>query len=99
MGGYVSMVASASIDCEAVFMLAPALYMPGYAQQTYLSKAKRICTVHGNNDEIIPYQHSQKYADASNTELYIIDGDHRLKESLNEVSDIFNAFLAKIRTK
>ena len=96
MGGYVSIIASALIPCEGLFMLAPALYMPGYSQQNYHSKAKYVCTVHGNNDDIIPFQHSQKYAELSGSELHIIDGDHRLNSSLDHVSNIFNDFLIKI---
>jgi hypothetical protein len=30
MGGYVSLVASETVDAKAVFLMAPALYMPGY---------------------------------------------------------------------
>lgn len=97
MGGYVSIVASVSIKCEGLFMLAPALYINGYEQQAFVSKAKHICTVHGNDDDVIPFLHSQKYADASGSELHIIEGDHRLNSSLDHVSAIFNDFLSKIK--
>jgi surfactin synthase thioesterase subunit len=93
MGGYVSLVASEHYNCEGLFMLAPALCMPDYAKQSYASMAKNICVVHGLSDDIIPYQHSQQYAQASGCDLHLIEGDHRLNSSLNEVCGIFEKFL------
>ncbi len=95
MGGYVSLVASEHYACEGLFMLAPALSMPDYAKQSYVSIAKNICVVHGLSDDIIPYQHSQQYAQESGCELHLIKGDHRLNTSLDEVCEIFGQFLAK----
>lgn len=95
MGGYVSLVASEHYVCEGLFMLAPALYIPDYVKQSYTSKANSICIVHGLGDDIIPYQHSQRYAQTSNCELHLIEGDHRLNTSLDEVCEIFDKFLAK----
>lgn len=95
MGAYVSLLASEHYACEGLFMLAPALYMPDYAKQSYSSMAKNICAVHGLSDDIIPYQHSQQYAQASGCELHLIEGDHRLNSSLEEVCEIFDKFLAK----
>lgn len=95
MGGYVSLVASEQYACEGLFLLAPALYIPDYAKQSYASKAKNISIVHGLSDDVIPYQHSQRYAQTSSCELHLIEGDHRLNTSLDEVCEIFDKFLAK----
>jgi predicted esterase len=95
MGGYVSLVASEQYACEGLFLLAPALYIPDYAKQSYASKAKSIYIVHGLSDDVIPYQHSQRYAQTSSCELHLIEGDHRLNTSLDEVCEIFDKFLAK----
>ncbi|MDO6694476.1 YqiA/YcfP family alpha/beta fold hydrolase [Aliiglaciecola sp. 3_MG-2023] len=93
MGGYVSMVAAQNQLCSGLFLLAPALFMPGYINQTYAPNTEHICIVHGLNDEVIPYQHSQKYAEISGCELHLIQGDHRLNTSMPEVTDIFQTFL------
>lgn len=95
MGAYVSLLASENYACEGLFMLAPALYMPDYAKQSYASNAKNICIVHGFSDDVIPYEHSQRYAQTTDCELHLIEGDHRLNTSLNEVCEIFDRFLAK----
>jgi predicted alpha/beta-hydrolase family hydrolase len=96
MGGYVSLVASEHSPCEGLFMIAPALYMPQYAKQHYASMSTRICVVHGLSDDVIPYQHSQQYAQSSACELHLIEGDHRLNSSLDEVCRIFHKFLASM---
>ena len=62
MGGYVSLVASESVDAKALFLMAPALYMPGYKQQEYRSRCSRIEIVHGRSDGVIPPEHSIRYA-------------------------------------
>ena len=58
MGGYVSLVASATVDAAAVFLMAPALYIPGYKVQQYRSKSAHIEIVHGWSDDVIAAQHS-----------------------------------------
>lgn len=95
MGGYVSSVAAKSFDVNGVFLLAPALYMPAYTQQEYSIKCKHIEIVHGWNDTVIPYQHSLKFAEESKCSLHLINGDHSLNSSLNEVTAIFDGFLMK----
>jgi predicted esterase len=98
MGGYVSLVASERCNCEGIFLLAPALYMPDYKKQSYVSTASTICIVHGTSDDVIPYQHSDKYALESGCTLHLIEGDHRLNSSLDEVCEIFDTFLLNLKT-
>ena len=93
MGGYVSLVASEQQAVTGVFLLAPALQMPGYERQSYQSKAKRIEIVHGWSDDVCPIEHSIKYAQGANCELHLIEGDHRLNSSLDEVLSLFALFL------
>ncbi|MEP4891971.1 MAG: YqiA/YcfP family alpha/beta fold hydrolase [Aliiglaciecola sp.] len=95
MGGYVSIVAAQEYACEGLFLLAPALFMPNYAKQSYTPKTQNLSIVHGLGDDVIPYQHSAKYAQQSKCELHLIEGDHRLNSSLDEVSEIFTAFLTQ----
>ena len=48
MGGYVSLVASGKVEPQAVFLLAPALYMgDDYQSQNYPHKTQHIEIVHG----------------------------------------------------
>jgi alpha/beta superfamily hydrolase len=95
MGGYVSLVASESVDAKGVFLMAPALYIPSFEKQQYQSKSSHIEIVHGWSDEIIPAENSIKYAKQADCSLHLISGDHSLNGSLEVVADFFEQFLEK----
>ncbi|WP_298636441.1 YqiA/YcfP family alpha/beta fold hydrolase [uncultured Umboniibacter sp.] len=94
MGGYVSIRNANVPKVKGLFLLAPALYIPGYELQEYFYP-HNIDIVHGWSDEVIPYQNSMKYAAGNNVNLHLIEGDHRLNSSLDTVSRLFEAFLAQ----
>jgi len=93
MGGYVSLVAAEQVAVEAIFLLAPALYIPGYAKQDYTACKQPIEIVHGWSDDIIPPEHSIRFAAKADCSLHLISGDHRLNSSLAAVSTLFDQFL------
>jgi predicted esterase YcpF (UPF0227 family) len=93
MGGYVSLVASETIDAKAMFLMAPALYMPGYELREYNSRCSQIEIVHGWSDDVIPPEHSIRYAKEADCALHLISGDHALNGSLAVVAGLFEGFL------
>ncbi len=95
MGAYVSLVASETVDAKAVFLMAPALYMPGFKKQQYHSNCDHIEIVHGWSDDIIPAENAIKYAKAADCTLHLISEDHSLNGSLEMVADLFERFLIK----
>ena len=97
MGGYVSLVASETINAEAVFLMAPALYMPGYELREYNSRCSHIEIVHGWSDDVIPPEHSIRYAKEADCALHLISGDHALNGSLEVVADLFQQFLCRFK--
>ncbi len=92
MGGYVSLVAAMEYPARALFLLAPALYIPGYRHQTYQTSCP-VEIVHGWSDDIIPVANSIAFAKASRSSAHLIRGDHRLNSSLDEVKRLFQSFL------
>jgi len=94
MGGYVSLVAADVINPRSVFLLAPALYMDGYEKQSYPIGLNHTEIVHGWSDDVIPPEHSIKYAKKADCSLHLIRGDHRLDSSLKTVASIFEQFLS-----
>jgi len=99
MGGYVSLVASQEVHAEAIFLLAPALYIPGYERQEYRSRCSPIEIVHGWSDDVIPAENSIRYAQEANCTLHLISGDHPLNSSLEVVAGLFERFLEQVMTK
>ena len=93
MGGYVSLVTAERAEVQALFLLAPALYIPGYGNQQYTARNQPIEIVHGWSDEVIPAEHSIRFAREANCSLHLIPGDHRLNSSIEAVSVLFNQFL------
>lgn len=92
MGGYVSLVTALQHKVRGVFLLAPAVAMPGYKVQSYPVSCPVTC-VHGWQDEIIPAENILNFAKQLNITLHLIPGDHRLNDSLKAVGVLFKQFL------
>ncbi len=92
MGGYVSLVAALEKPVKGIFLLAPAVGMPGYSVQDYPVLCQVTC-VHGWQDEIIPAENIMAFAKQQNATLHLIPGDHRLNDSLKAVGVLFKQFL------
>jgi len=95
MGAYVSLVAAETTHPKGVFLLAPALYLPGYQKQSYHCEAP-VTIVHGWSDELIPPENPIRFAKEHQCTLHLIDGDHRLNSSLDLVERLFGVFLGKM---
>jgi pimeloyl-ACP methyl ester carboxylesterase len=96
MGGYVSLVASEEVDAKAIFLMAPALYMPGYERRAYRSRCSHIEIVHGRSDDVIPPENSIRYAKEADCALHLIGGDHALNGALEVVAGLFEGFLKRV---
>lgn len=99
MGGYVSTVASCNLDIKGLFLLAPALYLKPdmYNVQEYLIGNTHCEIVHGYEDDIIPYENSVRFGFLSKNTVNLIEGDHRLNNSLETVVEIFESFLKNFK--
>lgn len=91
MGGYVSLVAAATHQPRGLFLFAPALYAPGYAVQQYAA-IPNTEIVHGWSDDIVPLEHSLRYAREADCILHLIRGDHPLNGSIGVIEDLFESF-------
>lgn len=99
MGGYVSLVASHFVGTQGLFLLAPAISIPGYNVQEHQSPPKQTEIVHGWSDSVIPIENSIQFARTHNANLHLIKGDHRLTDSLELVRIIFETFLSRMAEK
>ncbi|MBW2092693.1 MAG: alpha/beta fold hydrolase [Deltaproteobacteria bacterium] len=97
MGGYVAARAAGEIKVEGLFLLAPALSWPGFEKPDFVLKTNQVTIVHGWGDTIIPPETSIRFAKAHRATLHIIDGDHRLKENIEELKIYFSFFLETIK--
>ena len=92
MGGYVSAVAGEQLRPAGMFLMAPALYMPGYEADPSPTGG-RLEVVHGWGDEVIPVEHAWRFAARHRAALHVLDADHALTEALPELEVLFGRFL------
>ncbi len=95
MGGWVAAEASAWVDADGVFLLAPAVYMPDYPTQEPAILATHAEIVHGWDDEVIPCENAIRFSRRSNCTLHLVPGDHRLNDRIPLLRELFSAFLVR----
>jgi fermentation-respiration switch protein FrsA (DUF1100 family) len=93
MGGYVAVASASLLHARGVFLMAPALYMEGLPElrQGVLDCPASI--VHGWLDEVVPVEHSVRFAQAYRAALHLVDGDHRLHNQIRVIQYLFEYFL------
>ncbi|WP_144400028.1 YqiA/YcfP family alpha/beta fold hydrolase [Geobacter pickeringii] len=96
MGGYVATVASNAVKPVGLFLMAPAFYLSGYAEQSPVPRAQKTVIVHGWNDDVIPAEHSVRFAGRHRAELFLVDGDHFLSSQLPFLVELFGLFLDRL---
>ena len=88
--------AGLELEVAALFLIAPAFYMPGYEALTPTPAAPHIVIVHGWGDEVVPAANSIRWAQAHGAELHLIRGDHRLADRLTAINRLFDGFLQDV---
>jgi pimeloyl-ACP methyl ester carboxylesterase len=96
MGAYVSLVASARVNPVGLFLMAPAVFIPGYREQEPAACADRTVIVQGWNDEIIPASHVIRFARGCRAQLHLVDSDHRLEDQVPFLTALFGLLLEEI---
>ncbi|WP_348672991.1 alpha/beta fold hydrolase [uncultured Abyssibacter sp.] len=95
MGGYVSAQSCSALRPEGLFLLAPALYYPGFDEEPRDIPA--ISTViHGWQDTVIPPASAIRFAQTHQAELHMLEDEHRLIESLPLIELLFERFLVRV---
>lgn len=81
MGGYVSAMACTALKPAALFLMAPALYFPGWDAEPENIPALT-AVVHGLHDEIVPFERGLRFAQKNNAALHLLNSDHGLNDQL-----------------
>ena len=95
MGGYVALRASEKLPTLGLFLMAPALGLPGYRKPQPEPGCKHMTIVHAWQDELIPVRHVIEYAEQHQAELYIVNSDHRLSGQIPLLAQLFARFLGQ----
>lgn len=92
MGGYVSAMACRELRPAALFMMAPALYFPGWDEEPQ-DCPQRTVVVHGWRDDIVPVDRALRFARPRRAALHVLDSGHTLNDRLPELSYLFSDLL------
>lgn len=95
MGGWVAAEAAMRVGAHGLFLIAPALGVPGYPSQEPPVPATWTEIVHGWDDEVIPCEHAIRFARLRQCTLHLVHGDHRLNARIPLLRELFDAFLAR----
>lgn len=95
MGGYVSAIASQTLAPTGLFLLAPAVYMPGY-ETAPAPQARLLEIVHGWHDPIIPVDHAIRLARSHSARLHLLDSQHTLNDQIPYLEALFQRFLQDV---
>ncbi|MBF0380733.1 MAG: alpha/beta hydrolase [Magnetococcales bacterium] len=96
MGSYISIVTSHDIKPKGLFLLAPALYLPGYNNQDPTPYAELTTVIHGWSDEIVPADNVIKFSQKHQNRLNLVDADHRLLSAMPFIENLFDMFLEEL---
>lgn len=92
MGGWVSAQACAALRPRGLFLMAPALYFPGYDEEPQAVPAQ-CAVVHGWHDDVVPVEAALRFARQHAAALHLLDAGHGLTEVLEPLEQLFAAFL------
>ena len=96
MGAYTSIIASQSVKPSGLFLMAPALYLANYKNQSPTPADCKTVVVHGWNDEVVPVKNAIQFSQTFKAQLNLVDDDHRLLDSMPFLGSLFFAFLKDV---
>ncbi len=96
MGAYVAAARCALQAPDGLFLLAPAVFMPGYESDGLAPCAENILVIHGWQDEIVPVDNAIRWCRRHGLPLLLLDSDHRLMSVLDTICSQFDQFLERI---
>jgi pimeloyl-ACP methyl ester carboxylesterase len=93
LGGYISLAAAATLHARGVFLLAPAIYMEGLPPLRASAFDCPVSIIHGLRDEVVPFEHSVRFAQEHGANLHLVNSDHRLHDYVPFSKYLFEYFL------
>lgn len=97
MGGYVALAAASEAGAAGLFLMAPALYVPGYEAVPLPPPPQcPVTIVHGWHDDVLSWTGSTRYGEASGARVVLVADDHRLVKDLGALCTIFRVFLDEL---
>lgn len=96
LGAWVSLAAAPSLHARGLFLMAPAISLPGLPPLREGSLTMPMTLVHGWRDEVVPFAHSVDFARGHGARLHLVESDHGLHSALPVIRHLFQYFLIEL---
>lgn len=96
MGGYACLMAATSVPVRGLFLLAPAIGLPGYRHARPPMPSCPVEITHGWKDDAVMPENVFSWAAATHATLHLVDDGHRLSGNLPWLAETFARFLARL---
>src|SRR5476649_852631 len=93
LGGYIALTAASLLHARGAFLMAPALYLEGLPPLRERVLDCPAAVVHGWRDEVVPVEHSIRFAREYRASLHLLDSDRQLHDQLSFIKYLFEYFL------
>lgn len=93
LGGYVAVSSASLMHARGLFLMAPALYLPGLPELRPGRLDCPVAVVHGWRDEVVPYADSVRFAQKYHAALHLLESDHNLHNQIRVIQYLFEYFL------
>jgi pimeloyl-ACP methyl ester carboxylesterase len=93
LGGYVAVASASLLHARGIFLMAPALYMPGLPELRQGALDCPAAVVHGWRDDVVPFEHSVRFAQSHHAALHLLESDHQLHNQIRVIQYLFEYFL------
>ncbi|MDX1625475.1 MAG: YqiA/YcfP family alpha/beta fold hydrolase [Wenzhouxiangellaceae bacterium] len=104
LGGWVSMAAAESHEVAGLFLIAPALFLEhlhpgGQPREAYRPLCEDIVVAHGWRDDVIPWQHSLRFAERRGCALHLYDAGHRMESVVEGLAALLDGMLGRLEAR
>jgi pimeloyl-ACP methyl ester carboxylesterase len=96
LGAYVACQAASTLHARGLFLMAPAVYMDGLAPLRPRGIDCPVTVIHGWKDEVVPVDHSVRFAREHRATLHLVNDDHALHASVRRLKHLFEYFLVSL---
>ncbi len=93
LGGYVAVASASLLHARGIFLMAPALYMPGLPELRQGVLDCPAAVVHGWRDDVVPFEHSVRFSQTYHAALHLLESDHQLHNQIRVIQYLFEYFL------
>src|SRR6202007_2676986 len=93
LGGSVAVASASLLHARGVFLMAPALYLQDLPELRAGVLDCPTAVVHGWRDDVVPYEHSVRFAHDYRCALHLVESDHRLHNQVRVIQYLFEYFL------